>query len=90
MTLLGFALYYAAVAIALNWWLRRSSLWFTSFLAIVLSQTIVFGGDYFYRGNWEVWNDIALVTSSAMCLAIVGGVALVFYILRSRSKHAPT
>ena len=90
LMLVGFALYYAAVAIALNWWLRRNSLWFTSFLAVVLSQTILFGGDYLYRGYWEGWNDIALVTSSAMCIAIVAVVALVFNIRRSKRTNAPT
>ena len=90
LMIFGFAIYYAAVAIALNWWLRRKSLWFTSFLAVVLSQTILFGGDYLYRGYWETWNDIALVTSSAMCIAIVAAVALVFRSRRSKSANAPT
>jgi len=90
LMLFGFALYYAAIAIALNWKLRESSLWFTSFLAIVLSQTILFGGDYLYRGHWETWNDIALVTSSAMCIAIVATVAVAFRIHRSKSANAPT
>lgn len=90
LVLSGLALYYAAVATALNWWLRRTSLWFTSFLALVLSQAVLFGGDYLYRGYWESWNSIALITSSAMCTAIVGAVALVFRGLRARSASAPT
>jgi cation transport ATPase len=90
LILFGFVLYYAAVAITLNWWLRRNSLWFTSFLAVVLSQTILFGGDYLYRGYWETWNDITLVMSSTMCIAIVAAVAVAFHIRRSKSANAPT
>jgi hypothetical protein len=90
LVLIGFAVYYAAVAAVLNWWLRRNSLWFTSFLAVVVSQTIVFGGDYLYRGFWESWNSIALVTSSAMCIAIVAVVAILFHIRGAKSANAPT
>ena len=90
LAFIGFALYYAAVAALLNWWLRKSSLWFTSFLAAVLSQTILFGADYLYRGYWESWNSIALITSSAMCIVIVTVVALVFRSRRSKSANAPT
>ena len=50
LAILGVAVFYAAVASALAWWLRGNSLWFTSFLAVVASQTILFGGDYLYRG----------------------------------------
>ncbi len=88
--LIGFAVYYAAVATALNWWLRKNSLWFTSFLAVVLSQAIVFGGNYLYRGYWDSWNSIALVTSSAMCIVIVAVVGVVFHIRRAKSANAPT
>ena len=54
------------------------------------SQTIVFGGDYLYRGYWESWNAVALVTSSAMCIAIVSVVAVAFRIRRAKSTNAPT
>jgi len=90
LVLTGFAVYYAAVAAVLNWWLRKNSLWFTSFLAVVLSQTIVFGGDYLYRGYWEAWNNIALITSTGMCIAVVVVVALIFHFRRAKSANAPT
>ena len=90
LVLIGLAVYYAAVAAALNWSLPRSSLWFTSFLAVVLSQAVLFVGDYLYRGYWESWNSMALITSSAVCLATIGVVALVFRGLRARSASAPT
>jgi hypothetical protein len=90
VALIGFAVYYAVVAALLNWWLRKNSLWFTSFLAVVLSQTILFGGDYLYRGYWESWNSVALITSSAMCITIVVVVALLFRHHRSKSANAPT
>ena len=90
LTIIGVAVYYAAIASALAWWLRRNSLWFTSFLAIVASQTVLFGGDYLYRGYWESWNSIALFTSSALCLVVVAVVALTFRSLRSKSANAPT
>ncbi len=78
VVLIGFALYYAAVAATLHWLLRRYSLWFTSFLAVVIGQAILFGGDYLYFDYWESWNSIALVTSSAICIPIVVMVALIF------------
>jgi len=90
LAILGVGVYYAAIASALAWWLRRNSLWFTSFLAVVASQTILFGGDYLYRGYWESWNSIALVTSSAMCIVVVAVVALIFRSYRSKSANAPT
>ncbi len=86
--LIGIAMYYAAVATAVNWWLRRNSLWLTGFLAVLLSQTALFGSDYLYRGYWEPWNSVALITSSAMCIAVTGAVALVFRRLRARSANA--
>ena len=85
LVLIGLTLYYAAVATVLNWWLRKNSLWFTSFLAVVLSQIIVFGGDYLYRGYWESWNSIALVTSTAMCMGAVAVVAILFRLRRTKS-----
>lgn len=86
--LIGVAVYYAAVATAMNWWLRKNSLWLTSFLAVLLSQTILFGSDYLYRGYWGPWNSIVLITSSVMCIAVAGAVALVFRRLRARSANA--
>jgi len=77
------AAYYAAVAAGLALWLRRSSLWFTSFLAAVVSQALLFGGEYLYRGHWNAWNGIALVTSSGICVAVVGIVAVIFHHIRS-------
>ena len=90
LVLIGFAVYYAAVATVLNWWLRRNSLWFTSFLAVVLSQATVFGGDYLYRGYWESWNAISLITSSGMCIVVVAIVAAIFHFRRAKSANAPT
>jgi len=90
LALIGFALYYAAVAFVLNWWLRRRSLWFTSFLAVVLSQALLFGMDYLYRGHWESWNGIALLTSTAMCVVTVAVVAVGFYVRRAKLANAPT
>jgi len=87
--LIGVAMYYAAVATAMNWWLHKNSLWLTSLLAVFLSQTILFGSDYLYRGYWGPWNSIALITSSAMCIAVVGAVALVFRRRRARSVNTP-
>jgi hypothetical protein len=90
LVLIAIAVYYTAVATVLAWWLRKNSLWFTSFLAVVLSQAVLFGGDYLYRGYWESWNSIALVTSSAMCIAVTTVVALVFRSRRARSANALT
>ena len=90
LILIGFLVYYAAVATAFNWFLRKNSLWFTTFLAVVISQAVLFGGDYLYRGYWESWNAIALITSSAMCIVTSTVVALVFYKRRSRAANAPT
>jgi amino acid transporter len=90
LVIFGFLFYYATVATAFNWFLRKNSLWFTTFLAIVVSQTVAFGGDYVYRGYWESWNTIALVTSSAMCIAVSVVVALVFRHRKSSAENAPT
>ena len=91
LVLIGFLVYYAAVAAAFDWFLRKNSLWFTTFLAIVASQTLAFGGTYLYYGYWDSWWDIALVTSSAMCIATSVVVALVFSKFRSRAAaNAPT
>ncbi len=91
LVLFGLVVYYAAVAAAFNWFLRKNSLWFTTFLAIVVSQTLLFGGSHLYYGYWDSWWSIAMVTSSAMCIATSLVVALVFYKLRSRAAaNAPT
>lgn len=84
LAIIGFLIYYAAVATVFNLLLRRNSLWFSTFVAIVVSQTILFGGDYLYRGYWESWNDIALITSSAMCIATSVVVAVMVSKRRSR------
>ena len=86
----GLILYYAAVAAAFDWLLKKHSLWFTSFLAVVFSQTLLFGGDYLYRGYWETWNDIAIFTTTAISIATAAMVAFVFYRLRSSAAGAPT
>lgn len=78
----GLILYYGFFAAAFSWILHKNSLWLTTFLAIVASQTVLFGGDYLYRGYWDSWNYIALVTSSAMCIATSAVIALVFYRIR--------
>ena len=88
--LCGLALYYAAVAGGLSWWLKRNSAWFTGFLAVVISQIVLFGADYLYRGFWETWNDIALITTTALCVAVVALVVGVIYTRRSKSSDAPT
>ena len=85
----GFAVYYAAVAAILNSWLSKKSLWYTSFLAIVISQTIVFGGDYIYRGYWDSWNSVALATSTALCLATIAAVAVLVHLRRAKSANRP-
>ena len=90
LVLIGLVVYYAAVATLLNWWLHRNSLWFTSFLALVFSQTLLWGADYLYRGYWESWNSIALVTSSGICIVVTAAVAFVFRSRRSKSADAPT
>ena len=90
LVLCGLALYYAAVAAGLSWWLKKNSAWFTGFLAIVTSQVALFGGDYVYRGYWESWNAIALVTSTALCVPVVALVVGLIYSRRSRSANAPT
>ena len=69
---------------------KKHSLWFTSFLAVVLSQTLLFGGDYLYRGYWETWNDIAIFTTTAISIATAAMVDIVFYRLRSSAAGAPT
>jgi hypothetical protein len=86
----GLFAYYAAVAAAFDWFLRKNSLWFTTFLAVVASQALLFGGDYVYRGYWESWNTIALVTSSGMCIVTSAVVAVLFYLHRSKTTDAPT
>jgi hypothetical protein len=91
LVLIGALVYYGAVAAAFNWFLPRNSLWFTTFLAIVVSQTVLFGGSYLYYGYWDAWWGIALVTSSGMCIATSAVMSLVFYKLRSRAPaNAPT
>jgi amino acid transporter len=90
LVLIGLVVYYAAVAVAFDSLLRKKSLWFTTFLAIVVSQIVLFGGDYLYRGYWESWNVIALVTSSAMCIVTSTAVAVFFHLRRSKAANAPT
>jgi amino acid transporter len=86
---IGLALYYAAVAAGLSWWLKRNSPWFTGFLAVVLCQVVLFGGDYLYYGSWDAWNDIALITTSALCILIVIVVVCLFNV-RRKAPNAPT
>jgi len=83
-------LYYAGVAGLFNWFLPRNSASFNAFLAIVLSQTILFGGQYLYDGHWNPWNDIALITSSALCVLTVSIVTIAFRKHRAESTNAPT
>ncbi len=90
LMLIGLLAYYAVVAAAFDWFLPKNSLWFTTFLAVVASQTLLFGGDYFYRGYWESWNAIALVTSGTICIVTSAVVAIVFHLRRSRTAGAPT
>jgi len=90
LMLIGLVMYYAAVAAAFDWLFSKKSLWFTTFLAIVVSQVVLFGGDYLYRGYWESWNAIALVTSSAMCIVASTAVAVLFHLSRSKAANAPT
>ena len=90
LMLIGVVAYYAAVAAAFDWLLPKKSLWFTTFLAIVVSQVVLFGADYLYRGYWESWNAIALVTSSAMCIVTSTAVAVFFHLGRSKAANAPT
>jgi hypothetical protein len=91
LAIFGFLVYYAAVAAAFNWFLRKNSLWFTTLLAIVVSQTGAFGSTYLYYGYWDSWWDIALVTSSAMCIATSVVVGFMFSRQRSRqAANAPT
>lgn len=84
LVLIGLAAYYAVVAAALNWWLRRNSRWFTSFLAFVLSQTVLFGPRYLSHEIWGIWDLAALVITSAMCMVVTGVVTLVFRHLQAR------
>ncbi len=89
--ILGFLAYYTALAVAFNFFLPKNSVWFTTFLAVVMSQTLVFGGMYFYSGYWDPWADIALVTTSAMCIPVSIVVATVFAKRRAkRAAHAHT
>jgi len=90
LMLVGLVVYYTAVAVAFDWLLPKKSLWFTTFLAIVVSQVVLFGGDYLYRGYWESWNAIALVTSSTMCIVTSTAVAVFFHLRRSKAANAPT
>jgi len=83
-------LYYAGLAALLNWLLPRSSALFTAFLAIVLSQALLFGGQYLHDGHWDPWNDIALITSSALCILTVSIVTIVFRKHRAEPTNAPT
>ena len=83
-------LYYAGFAWFLNWFFPKSSALFTAFLAIVLSQTILFGGQYLYDGRWDPWTDLALITTSALCILIVSIVTIVFRKHRAESTNAPT
>lgn len=83
-------LYYAGVAALINWFLPKNSALFTTFLAIVLSQTLLFGGQYLYDGYWDPWNDIALVTSSALCVLTTSIVTIVFRKHRAETPNAPT
>ena len=74
----GLILYYAAVAAAFDWFLGKHSLWFPSFLAVVVSQTVLFGGNYLYRGYWEPSNYIAIFTTSGISITTITMVAFVF------------
>ena len=89
LLILGLILFYAVVAATFNWSLRKYSLWFTSFLAIVCSQALLFGGDYVYRGYWETWNYVALVSSSVVAILTTVAVAGVFYKWRPDRAEVP-
>jgi hypothetical protein len=78
LAIIGILVYYAAVAAAFIWVLRKNSVWFAAFLAIVASQTLLFGGTYLYYGYWDSWWSIAVITTSAMSIATSGVVAFVF------------
>jgi hypothetical protein len=78
LLLSGLILYYAAVAAAFDWLLDKHSLWLTSFLSIVVSQTVLFGGHYLYRGNWETSNYIAIFTTGGISIVTTTMVAFVF------------
>ena len=78
LAIIGVLVYYAVVAAAFIWFLRRNSVWFAAFLAIVASQTLLFGGTYLYYGYWDSWWSIAVITSSAMCIATSVVVAFAF------------
>lgn len=88
LVLIGLALYYGMVAAGLSWWLKKNSPWFTGFLAVVISQIVLLSGDYLYRGYWETWNDIAVFTTSALCIPIVAVVVGLIKV-RRKSVYAP-
>jgi len=78
LAIVGLLVYYATVAATFIWVLPNNSIWFAAFLAIIASQTLLFGASYFYYGYWDSWWNIALVTSSAMCIATSAVVAFAF------------
>ena len=89
VVIIGLPVYYALVAAGLSWWLKRSSPSFTGFLAVVVSQVVLFGGDYVFRGYWDAWNNIAIFTTTALCIPVVAVVVGVINV-RRKSGNAHT
>jgi hypothetical protein len=90
LLLCGLAVYYAAVAAGLSWWLKGNSPRFTGFLAIVVAQAVLYGGDYLYRGYFETLHYITVMITTAWCIAVVAVVVGLIYGRRSSSGNAPT
>jgi hypothetical protein len=90
LLLCGLALYYAALAAGLSWWLKKNSPWFTGFMAIVIAQVLLYGGDYLYRGYFDTMHYITLITTTALCVPVVAVVVGLMHSRRSRSANAPT
>jgi hypothetical protein len=82
--------YYVAIAAFFNWALAKQSALFTAFIAIVVSQTMLFGAQVIYDGYWDSWNDIALIMSTALCILTTAIVTIVFIKHRSKGVSAPT
>jgi Mn2+/Fe2+ NRAMP family transporter len=55
---------YGGIALGFIFVSKKTPIWFAAVLAIVTSQTMLFGGAYVYFGRWEC----ALIISSVMCI----------------------
>jgi hypothetical protein len=76
--------YCAAIAVASIWLSLKYPVWFGTFLAIVASQTMLFGGIYVYEGHWDSSLNIVVAFSSVTC--IITSVVVAFFFLGRRAN----